>query len=51
MCERLLRRPDGRPLTMRSHRVHLAHLRDPVSGAMVDEVVALYFQARGEAKA
>lgn len=45
ICERLLRHANGRPLSLTSHRVHLAALVDPATQGQVDEVVALYFRA------
>lgn len=44
VCERLLRRMDGAPLTLKSHRVQPALVVDP-AGKPVDEVIALYFAA------
>lgn len=44
VCERFLRRLDGKPLALRSHRVQPALVVD-AGGKPVDEVIALYFAA------
>ena len=42
LTERLLRRPGGSPLTLKTHRVHIALVVDPESARPIDEVLALY---------
>ncbi|MBI4862812.1 MAG: tRNA uridine-5-carboxymethylaminomethyl(34) synthesis GTPase MnmE [Candidatus Riflebacteria bacterium] len=44
ICQRLLRRGDGRPLTLVSHRIAPAVLVDPETGRPIDEVLAFLME-------
>jgi tRNA modification GTPase len=44
LAERHLRKADGKPVTLRSHRVHAVNVVDS-DGKPVDEAIALYFAA------